>query len=580
VSEREADDFTVDMQDASNQNDGNYVGTITFQAVKDGQVTPCDCFDVSPHNAGDGNAKKYTYVPADDGPKQFTLTWKDGAKGDYTFSVLTDLGDETGDSETVHVVDDAATKVEIATTGDNAVDKHPIVGQPDAVKITLTNAQDDIDKNYSLPVDFGQSTCGTSFYVTPHDPNSSTTQDPSKKVYTFTPADQGEKVFNITWVEPENGCTLKVRAQVGNSVATDSVSNISPELGATTTTTPSTTTSSTSTTSTTLPPPAHEAVYVTGAMAGGAPHVLVRRQSDNTVVRSFYAYDPNFHGGVNVAFGDVNDDGYKDIVTAAGPGGGPHVKVFSGKDNSTLASFYAYNTGLANGVNVAVGDVNGDGKADIITGPNAQPGWGPHVKAFSGILNSVNQADTGYQAPTLVASFFAYDVNFTGGIRVASADTDNDGKAEIVTGAGVGGGPHVRIFKSTGSPEAAPTQLYNSFLPGIPGTFTGGLYVAASKGEDNKVHVIVSTGPGMTTTIKSIMTPDGETATNFTIGDTRGASVALGQLDGDAPDELAVATASGISTVRRYDLPQTAKSNNIDAYPGFGNGATIAIGVI
>jgi hypothetical protein len=301
----------------------------------------------------------------------------------------------------------------------------------------------------------------------------------------------------------------------------------------------------------------------------------VRKQSDNTPVRSFYAYDQNFKGGVNVAFGDVNNDGWKDIITAAGPGGGPHVKVFSGKDQSMLASFYAYDPGLVNGVNVGVGDVNGDGKADIITGPNAQPGWGPHVKAFTG--NNLPALGT---APNLVASFFAYDPNFTGGIRVAAADTDGDGKAEIVTGAGVGGGPHVRIFKSTGTPQDAPTQLYNSFLPGIPGTFTGGLYVAASKGEDNKVHVIVSTGPGMQTTIKSIMTPDGETPTNVTIGDNRGASVALGQLDSDPADELAVATASGLSTLRKYDLPQTAKGDALEAYGGFPNGATVAIGII
>src|SRR4051794_7920963 len=65
---------------------------------------------------------------------------------------------------------------------------------------------------------------------------------------------------------------------------------------------------------------------------------------------------PAFTGGVSVAAGDVNGDGFPDIVTGAGPTGGPHVKAFSGKDGSELFSFYAYDAGFTGGVNVAVGD--------------------------------------------------------------------------------------------------------------------------------------------------------------------------------------------------------------------------------
>jgi hypothetical protein len=82
----------------------------------------------------------------------------------------------------------------------------------------------------------------------------------------------------------------------------------------------------------------------------------------------FFAYESRFTGGVSVAAGDINGDGRTDIVTGAGPTGGPHVKVFSGVDLTVLASFYAFDPTFTGGVRVAVGDLNADGRPDIIVG--------------------------------------------------------------------------------------------------------------------------------------------------------------------------------------------------------------------
>src|SRR5207248_2258175 len=135
-----------------------------------------------------------------------------------------------------------------------------------------------------------------------------------------------------------------------------------------------------------------------GADAGGGPRVTVLDRATGAVVRDFFAFDPSFHGGVRVALADLTGDGTPDVIAAAGPGGGPHVKVFDGATGAVVREFFAYGAGFTGGVFVAAADLNGDGTPDIITG--AGPGGGPHVKVFDGKTGDV------------ISQFFAYDAAF------------------------------------------------------------------------------------------------------------------------------------------------------------------------
>jgi hypothetical protein len=198
---------------------------------------------------------------------------------------------------------------------------------------------------------------------------------------------------------------------------------------------------------------------ITGADAGGGPHVRIFSGFNGSELRNFFAYSPTFSGGVRVAAGDTDLDGLDEIITGAGPGGGPHVKVFSGLNNSELFNFFAYGASFTGGVYVAAGDVNGDGRADVITGAGA--GGGPHVKVFSG----ANVAE--------LQNFFAFAPQFTGGVRVATADANGDGRLDIVTAAGPGGGPHVRVFDGVTLAELDSFFAFNSNFNG--GVFVGGL---------------------------------------------------------------------------------------------------------
>lgn len=210
-----------------------------------------------------------------------------------------------------------------------------------------------------------------------------------------------------------------------------------------------------------------KADVVVGADDGGASRVRVFSQGligVGTVIADFFAYEVTFRGGVRVATGDVNGDGRVDLVLGAGIGGGPRVTVIDGTKvgttNARLADFFAFENSLRNGVNVSAGDFNNDGKADL--GIGAGPGGGPRVTVFSGA-----SIITGIAAPAQLSNFFAYDATQRNGVRVAIKNIDGDATGDIVTGIGRGGAQQVRTFSGGkfGAPNT-PALIDNFFLYG------------------------------------------------------------------------------------------------------------------
>ncbi len=154
---------------------------------------------------------------------------------------------------------------------------------------------------------------------------------------------------------------------------------------------------------------------------------------------------------MDVATGDVDGDESEEIIVGAGPGREPMVRIFT-PDGTLLTEFLAYPTFVRSGVNVAAADFGGDGVAEIVTGPGS--GSGPQVRVF--------RSDG-----TLIGQFFAYNDRFRGGVDVAAIPVTEASEAMIVTGAGPGGGSHVRVFTPSGTVRGQFMAYQETFHGGI-----------------------------------------------------------------------------------------------------------------
>src|SRR5262249_23749161 len=174
----------------------------------------------------------------------------------------------------------------------------------------------------------------------------------------------------------------------------------------------------------------------------GGNQVKVFSGADLSLLHSFLAYAPKFKGGVRVGAGDINGDRFADILTGPGEGSGTRLRVFSGVDLTLLPDFVVYHNFLPRaqaaaasfsgdprlriravrqrvpGLQVTTAFIDGDNRADIVTGPGV--GGVGNFRVTRAVDNQ------------LISSFLAFEPSYQGGLRVGAID--------IITGTAEGGG--------------------------------------------------------------------------------------------------------------------------------------------
>jgi hypothetical protein len=213
-------------------------------------------------------------------------------------------------------------------------------------------------------------------------------------------------------------------------------------------------------------------------------------------IASVMPFGSDFTGGLMVAAGDIDGDGIDDIAVAADVGGGPRISIYLVRDGQLVLTntFFALDETFRGGLRIALGDIDGDGYADLVV--TGGPGAGPRVATYDG------RTLTDFQTPQrLFNDFFAMDPNSRLGLFVAVGDLNSDGKAEIAVSSDVGGGPRIVVFNGT-SFFNRELEVAADFFAGDPDS-RGGLRIAIRDvSSRDGMELIAGDGPGAGSTVR------------------------------------------------------------------------------
>ena len=319
-------------------------------------------------------------------------------------------------------------------------------------------------------------------------------------------------------------------------------------------------------------------VALTGTTDGSAQ--IFSQASDGTLAAAGPRFQPfgGFNGVIRSTIADFNGDGKADFAFATGAGTAGTIRIISGATGTDLVSSTGVFNGFSGGLFIAAGDVDRDGKAELAI--SADFGGGPRVGLLKVIGNTLrSQSD-----------FIAFNTpDFRGGTRVAMADVNKDGAADLIVGAGIGGGPRVSVYDGT-TMLGTQSRLMPDFFA-LDSRLRSGVFVTASDlNGDGYADVIYSTGNtgGPRVRVVSgyllVTNPGADVATLPAMADffaldqndRTGLRIAARDLNGDGMAELIVANGvKDFPSLRVIPLSQMHNGVNTTLQNPFGDPTTI-----
>lgn len=269
-------------------------------------------------------------------------------------------------------------------------------------------------------------------------------------------------------------------------------------------------------------------MVVAGLAPGNQPKVRILNTRTLGLKKEFSAYRSTNKYGVFVAAGDVDGDDRAEVIVGTGPKSSAIVTLFTDAGRK-IVSFAPFGSRSTVGVSVAVGDVDGDGKAEILTIPASGAG---SLKAFR--YNATTRR------VTLLGSLPAG--TYRGGYTIASADLDLDGRAEVVIAKNVNS-RGLSTYRWNGS-RFIRTKSFSAF----PITFRSGIKVAAGDVTgDGRPEILAVAGAGYWSDVR-VFTPAGRQVSSvvpFSKSFFGGAALTTHDMNGDGQDEVLVSPAKG-----------------------------------